>query len=99
MLKRAYIGGSPKIIYESTSEHVLIQLWSVEYMNANTKSSQVYIHTNMTECDQAHGIPIAAQPIEVEVLPGETLYAISEDQSLIGMSIKFVGPVLKERSR
>lgn len=91
MLKRAFVQGSPQIIFESTREHVIVQIWPVPGIDENTTGSQVYIHKNKHECDEARGIPLAEHAIDIEILPGETLYAMSTDVGLVGMSIRNVG--------
>jgi hypothetical protein len=97
MLKRAYLQGSPKAIFQSIDEHVIIQMWPVSGIEQMKQGSQIYINKNAQQCDQAHGIPISMNPIEIEVLPGETLWAISEDVGLLGMSIKFLSKGSRRR--
>ena len=90
MLKRVFLQGTPKVVYESINEHAKIQLWPVSGVQAMKKGSPIYINKNAQQCDPAHGIPLPVQPIIVEVFPGETLFAVSEDVGLLGMSIEFV---------
>ena len=90
MLRRAFIQPSPKIIFESIDDHVKILMWPISGIKSMEKGSQIYISKNLQQCDQAHGIPVPEQPITVEVMPSETLFAVADDTGLLGMSIEFV---------
>lgn len=97
MLKRAFIQPSPQAIYESINDHVKILLWPISGIKSMEQGSQIYISKSRQQCDQAHGIPVPEQPITVEVMPSETLFAAADDIGLLGMSIEFVELVNRKR--
>ena len=87
-MNREIILAASKRIYQNAEEYpVRVNLWVGSQMDAGNSATHVFVHQHQHLCTRYKGVQLLMEAVMRFVLdPGEELYAITEDQAILGIS-------------
>lgn len=90
MLIRQHVRASATRVVPPQAYAVRVELWAMAPVidRQTSTGSKVYISLRESECTYANGVPIPTEmPIRIDLNQGEEIWAISTDDSFMGISI------------
>lgn len=78
--RRLYVADRPCILH----------VWAYRRVSLDTESAPAYVAPTKDDCRYDRGTPIPEARVPIELRAGEEVWAISEDQTLIGWSVETI---------
>lgn len=88
MLGRHNVSASAERFIEPVDRPVTVEIVSMTQVEANTPATMCWIWYDKTNCRPGKGYPLEpGTKIQIDMLPGESLYAVTQSVGLLGFSI------------
>lgn len=89
MLDRFTVTAEASRFIKPVSYPVTVEIVSVSQVSANQTASMAWIAKDHERCTANKGYPLeVGTKVEVDLMPGESLWAITQDIALLAFSVK-----------
>jgi hypothetical protein len=90
MLTRCALNGQVVAVFKAKDDRLVpVTLWNMPEARPGVTGSVVFLSTSREECTPNYGTPIppTGDQFTIYLEPGETLFGLTSDEALLGVSI------------